>query len=80
MLLKSKHRPKVDGLPVPAVELSVGICRQIGNFVERKISSITCTAIDDNGDKYELRFESDGSRAIVRRVRQTGPTILQQPF
>jgi hypothetical protein len=30
MLLSSKDRPKVDGLPVPSVELSDGTCRQIG--------------------------------------------------
>ncbi len=80
MLLKSKDRPKVDGLPVPAVELSAGICRQVGNFVERKVSSISCTAVGNNGDKYELQFESDGSPTIVRRVRQSAPSILQQPF
>jgi hypothetical protein len=32
MLVKSKERPKVDGLPVPAVQLSSGLCRQVGNF------------------------------------------------
>ena len=35
MLLNSKDRPKVDGLPVPFVELSSGICRQLGNFATR---------------------------------------------
>ena len=30
MLLKSKDRPRVDGLPVPSVELSSGTCKQIG--------------------------------------------------
>jgi hypothetical protein len=70
MLLNSKDRPKVDGLPVPFVELSVGLCKQLGNFATRQISSISCTATDKNGKKYELQFESDGSPMNVRRVRQ----------
>ncbi len=70
MLLSSKDRPKADGLPVPAVELSAGICRQIGNFATHQISSISCTAADKNGKKYELQFESDGSPMTVRRLRQ----------
>src|ERR1700687_1438375 len=70
MLLNSKDRPKVDGLPVPFVELSAGICKQLGNFTTRQISSISCTATDKNGKKYELQFESDGSPMTVRRVRQ----------
>ena len=32
MELNSKDRPKADGLPVPALELSDGMCRQNGNF------------------------------------------------
>lgn len=78
MLLNSKHRPKVDGLPVPFVELSAGKCKQVGNFAARQVSSISCTALDQNGKKYELHFESDGSPIIMRRIRQSAPTILQQ--
>ncbi len=70
MLLNSKDRPKVDGLPVPSVELSAGICKQVGNFGTRQISSLTCSATDKAGRKYELRFESDGSPMTVRRLRQ----------
>jgi hypothetical protein len=70
MLLNSKDRPKVDGLPVPFVELSSGICRQLGNFATRQLSSISCAAIDRNGKNYELLFESDGSPMIVRRIRE----------
>jgi hypothetical protein len=70
MLLNSKNRPKVDGLPVPFVESSAGICKQLGNFATRQISGISCTAMDKNGKKYELQFESDGSPMTVRRVRQ----------
>ncbi len=76
MLLNSKDRPKVDGLPVPLVELSAGICKQLGNFATREISSISCTATDKNGKKYELQFESDGSPMTVRRVRQYSLTAV----
>jgi len=78
MLLNSKDRPKVDGLPVPFVELSAGICRQLGNFATREISSISCTATDKNGKKYELQFESDGSPMTVRRVRQYSLTAVKR--
>jgi hypothetical protein len=71
MLLKSKDRPRVDGLPVPLVELSAGICKQIGTFATRQVSSISCSAVDKNGQKYVLQYESDGSPIAVRRVRQT---------
>lgn len=80
MLLNSKERPKVDGLPVPFVELSAGICKQLGNFATRQVSSVSCTAMDKNGKKYELQFESDGSPIVVRRVSQSPPTIVQHPF
>jgi len=70
MLLSSKDRPKADGLPVPFVELSAGLCKQIGSFATGQISSISCTAMDNNGKKYELQFESDGSPMTVRRLRQ----------
>jgi len=71
MLLKSKDRPRVDGLPVPLVELSAGMCKQIGTFATRQVSSISCSAVDKNGQKYVLQYESDGSPIAVRRVRQT---------
>lgn len=70
MLLSSKDRPKADGLPVPSAELATGTCRQVGNFAMRQVSSISCTAMDRNGKKYELQFQSDGSPMTVRRVRQ----------
>jgi hypothetical protein len=71
MLLNSKDRPRVDGLPVPSAESSTGRCRQFGNFATGKVSSISCSAIDHNGRKYELQFESDGSPMIVRRITQS---------
>jgi hypothetical protein len=70
MLLSSKDRPKADGLPVPSAELATGICRQVGNFALLQVSSVACSATDKNGRKYELKFESDGSPMILRRVRQ----------
>jgi hypothetical protein len=69
MLVKSKDRPKVDGLPLPAVEPSTGICKQIGNFAQQQVSSVACTAIAANGKKYEFQFESDGSPIKVRTIR-----------
>jgi hypothetical protein len=79
MLLKSKDRPKVDGLPVPAVELSAGMCRQVGNFALRQVSSISCNATGRSGQWYELRFESDGSPIVLRKVRESAPSIRQHP-
>ena len=79
MLLNSKDRPRVDGLPVPAEQASKGVCRQTGNFAAKKVSDITCSATDTEGRKYELLFVSDGTPASVRRVRQSAPSI-QDPF
>ncbi len=69
MLVKSKDRPKVDGLPSPAVEPSTGLCRQVGNLAAQQVSSIACSAIDAQGRKYEFQFESDGSPIKVRMIR-----------
>jgi hypothetical protein len=80
MLLSSKDRPKADGLPIPAVELSAGVCRQLGNFAALRVSSVYCSASTQNGSKYELKFESDGAPIILRRVRQTLPNIPKGPF
>ena len=74
MLLNSKDRPKVDGLPVPFVELSDGTCKQFGTFATR-VSSISCTALDRNGKNYELQFESDSSPMTVRRIRRSPLTL-----
>ncbi len=70
MLLKSKDRPKVDGLPVPSVESTAGLCKQVGNFVTLELSSITCSAVDRNGKKYELYYQSDGAPMAVRRIKR----------
>lgn len=75
MLLTSMDRPKVDGLPVPTVELSSGMCKQIGNLAMGQVSSVTCSATAKNGRQYELRFESDGSPITLRRVWLSAPNI-----
>ena len=80
MLLSSRERPKVDGLPVPSVELSAGMCRQIGNFATRQVSSIACSATDKTGRTYHLQFVSDGTPITLRRIRQSSPTIRQDPY
>jgi len=73
MLLKSKDTPKVDGLPMPSVELSTGQCKQIGNLAAQQVSSVSCIATDGNGTKYELQFESDGSPIKVKMIRVADP-------
>jgi len=80
MLTKSKERPKVDGLPVPAVQTSSGVCKQVGNFAAGKVSTISCSATDGAGKSYRLQFESDGSPITIRRVRASEPTIKQDPY
>jgi len=79
MLLNSKNRPKVDGLPVPAAQTSTGSCRQTGNFAAKKVTDVTCSATDSEGRSYELLFISDGTPVSVRRIRQSSPSI-QDPF
>lgn len=79
MLLNSKDRPKVDGLPVPAEQISTGVCRQTGNFAAKKVNDVTCSATDSAGRRYELLFVSDGTPVSVRRIRQSSPSI-QDPF
>jgi hypothetical protein len=79
MELNSKDRPKVDGLPVPAVERSDGVCQQVGNFAGRQVSSVTCSATDRSGQRYELALESDGTPIKLRRVRPSPPTIRMDP-
>jgi hypothetical protein len=71
MLLNSKDRPKTDGLPVPSVEPSAGLCRQLGNISTGGVSSIACTATDKNGKTYQLQFVTDGSPMTVRRIRRS---------
>jgi|SRR5579871_771303 len=78
MLLNSKSQPKADGLPVPAVVKSAGRCVQLGSLTSGFISSVVCSATDQSGRKYDLRFESDGSPITVRHVNPSAPNIRQQ--
>jgi hypothetical protein len=71
MQLKSSDRPKLDGLPVPLIETSAGNCKLIGSLAAQQVSSISCTATNKNGKKYDLQFESDGSPMLLRRIRRT---------
>ncbi|WP_315713559.1 MULTISPECIES: hypothetical protein [unclassified Bradyrhizobium] len=80
MLLNSKHRPKVDGIPVPVTKSSAGMCRQVGNFAMLKVTSVTCSAKDDSGRAYELQFVSDGTPITLRRVRQTMTNAEHNPY
>jgi hypothetical protein len=82
MQVKSKDRPKVDGLPVPLVEVSTGSCRLVGSLASQQVSNISCSATEKNGKKFELRFDSDGSPMTLRRIRRTragGPPVMS-PF
>jgi hypothetical protein len=79
MLLNSKDRPKIDGLPVPAEQTSTGTCHQTGNFAAKQVSDVTCSATDSEGRRYELLFVSDGKPVSVRRVRLSAPSIAD-PF
>jgi hypothetical protein len=78
MLLKSKDRPKIDGLPVPSTVPASGTCRQIGNFATQHVSSVACTATDANAVKYEFQFESDGSPIRVTMIRPSDPEADQR--
>jgi hypothetical protein len=78
MLLKSKDRPKADGLPIPSVELSTGTCKQIGKFAMQQVSSVSCIATDEKGRKYEVQFESDGSPIKVRMIRASDPATEER--
>jgi hypothetical protein len=40
MQIKSKDRPKVDGLPVPLIEVSTGDCRLVGSLASQQVSNI----------------------------------------
>jgi len=73
ILLRSKDGPRAEGLPVPSVEPSTGACKQVGNFARQQVSSISCSATDAQGRKYELRFDSDGSPIKVKMIAAVDP-------
>src|SRR6516162_8348412 len=68
-----------EDLHVLSVERSDGVCRQVGKFAGRQVSTVTCTAADRSGQHYELAFESDGMPITLRRVRPSPPTIRMDP-
>ncbi len=80
MLLNSKSRPKVDGIPVPVTEASHGVCRQIGSFAALKVASINCSATDEAGRTYELQFVSDGTPITLRRILQSTTSSPQDAY
>ena len=61
-----------------AVAPSTGVCKQIGNFAQQLVSSVACTAVADNGKKYEFQFESDGSPIKVRTIRVADRAVEEQ--
>jgi hypothetical protein len=79
MFLNSKSRPKADGMPVPLPVESLGSCTQVGSIAVRQISSIACSATDNTGKHYELKFEPDSSSVMVRRIRSS-PVDARNPF
>lgn len=80
VLIATNRSPKVDGLPVPGVDLSAGVCRQMGNFAALQVGSVACSAKSDAGKLYELLFVSDGTPIALRRVRLTPPNISSDPY
>ena len=70
MLLKSKDGRRSTACRCRRVELTTGLCKQVGNFVTLELSSISCSAVDKNGKKYELQYQSDGAPMAVRRIKR----------
>ena len=73
MLLKSKERPRVDGLPVPSIKLAAGICKLNGSFASAQVSSISCSAVLKTGERYELQYETMAHRS--RCGASSGPVL-----
>lgn len=69
MLVNSKARPRRNDLPVPLIQQATGKCVQTGDFAERQVRTVSCTAKNDQGIEYLLRFESDGSPMSVIRSK-----------
>jgi hypothetical protein len=68
VLLNSRERPQVDGIRVPRLEPSSGMCRQTGDIESKQIKSVSCVATDREGRTYELQFEADGQPATVQKI------------
>ncbi|QIO36670.1 TonB family protein [Bradyrhizobium sp. 1(2017)] len=56
-----------DENPEPSIKPAIGSCAQIGNFTRRKVSTISCEATDEAGNKYTANFATDGSAVKVMR-------------
>lgn len=69
MLVNSKDRPRRNDLPAPLIQQAIGKCVQTGDFAERQVRTVSCTAKNDQGIEYLLRFESDGSPISVIRSK-----------
>ncbi len=71
MLLRSKDRPKVDGLPAPLVELSTGTCKQLGNFAKGQVSSIANRWLANSSDEGQGNPGANGKapRQADRAIR-----------
>jgi len=80
MLLQNKDRPKADGLPVALIESATGTCKQIGSFLAKQISSVSCNAVDKNSKKYEFKYESDGGPITVLHISKTAGPPIPSPF
>lgn len=68
VLLNSRERPLVDGIRVPRVEASSGLCKQSGDIESKQIKSVSCLATDREGRIYELQFEADGQPATLQKI------------
>src|SRR3982074_3221174 len=75
MLLKSKDRPKADGLPMPSVEPTAGLCKQVGNFVTLELYHMFSDERAQHGQKYELQYQSAGIPMAVRRIKRRESVI-----
>ena len=69
MLVNSKARPRRNDLPVPLIQQATGRCIQTGDFSGRQVRTVSCTAKNDQGIEYLLRFESDSSPISVIRSK-----------
>ena len=61
MLLKSKDRPKADGLPVPSIGSTAGMCTQVGKLRDARGFQRLLHRDRQERQKYELRYQSDGT-------------------
>lgn len=63
VLLRSRLQDRDENSEKPVK----GSCTQIGNFTRRRVSTISCEATDEAGNKYTANFATDGSAVKVMR-------------